>query len=294
MGSVEKAGIIVVAILILIIAGVGLMNRNDAESGAGKKDVVASNSRTDVKKPRAKPSRLTGRHAPKPIAPRTTRPKVAKPSATAKPNTTQPPIKGVVIPGPKVATSEPVKVTQPTRTVATPKVVKAAAPAPKIPKSYKIQSGDVLSKVAFRTYGTTRMVGQIVRANPGMNADQLSVGQELKLPPMDSSLTAATTASKPSSGSKSGPAAASVRPATRPGFITAAYIAGNKGGAAAAKTAAPKGSYRIKSGDTVSSIAEKQLGSVRHTNRLVAANQALLKNPNRLQVGWLIKLPAVN
>lgn len=288
VGSVEKAGIIVVAILILIIAGVGLMNRNDTEAGAGKTDTVASNSRTDVKK-RHKGSRLTTRDSTKVAPSRAINPPLTKPTPAIK--TASGPIVRkvpVIFPGGvKPVTTES---TTSVRLVATPKVVKSV-PVPTIPKTYTVKAGDVLSKIAYRTYGTTRMVSAIAMANPGMNEDQLTVGQELKLPRMDPTITAAGT--KPATAGTTAPVAVT-RSSIRPGFITASYIASNKGGRAAAAKVTPKGSYRVKSGDTISSIAQKQLGSVRHANRLVAANQTLLKNPNRLQVGWLIKLPAVN
>jgi nucleoid-associated protein YgaU len=275
--------------LILIIAGVGLMNRNDTEAGAGKTDTVASNSRTDVKKPRAKASRLTSRRSTKVAPPRTTNPRLTKP-APVNGTTSDPIVKKTLstIPaGVKPLTTKPTPAVRP---VATSKIVKPV-PVLTIPKTYTVKAGDVLSKIAFRTYGTTRMVSAIAMANPGMNEDQLEVGQELKLPRMDPTITAAGT--KPTTAGTSASATVT-RPSIRPGFITASYIASNKSGRAAAAKVTPKGSYRVKSGDTISSIAQKQLGSVRHTNRIVAANQTLLKNPNRLQVGWLIKLPAVN
>ncbi len=291
VGSVEKAGIIVVALLILIIAGVGLMNRHDAEGGATGTDIVASNSRTDVNKPRADPSRLTVRTSKKPPVTRKTNPRVnksvTKPAMSA---TTKPDVKGSTLPVPAVTKPAIKKPTPMVTPVTTPKVIVPKA-LPPIPKTYTVKVGDVLSKIAYRTYGTTRMVAAIVVANPGINEDQLEVGQELKLPAMDPTISAAGS---PSSSSRTSSPTAASRPATRPGFITAAYIASNRGGSASAKKSIPKGSYRVKSGDTISSIAQNQLGSVRHANRLVAANQTLLKNPNRLQVGWLIKLPAVN
>lgn len=289
MGSVEKAGIIVVAILILIIAGVGLMNRNDTEVGAGKTDTVASNGRTDVKNSRDKASRLTRSRTPKVAPPRTTIPRLIKPTPAIKP-TPDPIVKTTPTTSGNGVMPLTTKPMSPVRPAATPKVVKTA-PVLTIPKTYTVKAGDVLSKIAYRTYGTTGMVSAIAMANPGMNEDYLKVGQELKLPRMDPAITTAST--KPATAGTTVPVAVT-RSSSRPGFITASYIASNKGGRAAAAKVTPKGSYRVKSGDTISSIAQKQLGSVRHTNRLVAANQTLLKNPNRLQVGWLIKLPAVN
>ena len=48
--------------------------------------------------------------------------------------------------------------------------------------------------------------------------------------------------------------------------------------------------YTIRSGDTLSSIAERRLGSARHWTRIARANPLL--DPNRLRVGEVIRIPA--
>ena len=81
----------------------------------------------------------------------------------------------------------------------------------------------------------------------------------------------------------------------RPSFITGSYLASH---GAAARTggdkAAAKGYYVVRRNDTLSSIAKKQLGSVRYVNALLKANRNLITDPNKLKLGWKLKLPDVN
>jgi nucleoid-associated protein YgaU len=62
-------------------------------------------------------------------------------------------------------------------------------------------------------------------------------------------------------------------------------------GQPAAPAAAPldKLTYKIKSGDTLGHIAQRELGSVKYTNDILLLNPGL--NVNNLQVGMELKLP---
>lgn len=307
MGSVEKAGIIVVAVLILIIAGVGLMNRRDGESAGGSTDTVASNSRTSSTPEKKRPGagRLTGRKTPGPARGTKKKTPSVKPLTVKRSTQPGPPLgagaRGAKTPATKPLTARGSNDPKPPRSgtliqpVARPKTVPIKPKPPvvsKTPSSHTIKGGDVLSSIAFKTYGTTRMVPAIVAANPGVDVNRLQVGQKLKLPAMDPALTASTTPMN--TGSPVRLVSMRSSPATRPGFITASYIKSNAGVRASSSKSTPQGQYKVKSGDTISSIAQKQLGSVRHAGKLVAANQRLVKHPNRLQVGWLLKLPPIN
>lgn len=60
-----------------------------------------------------------------------------------------------------------------------------AAAKPRGSSQYTIKNGDVLWKIADRTYGrqnAARMVREILAANPGLSADRLKVGQKIVLP----------------------------------------------------------------------------------------------------------------
>lgn len=47
---------------------------------------------------------------------------------------------------------------------------------------YTIKAGDTLSLISQRKYGTVKKVKAILKANPGLKADKLKVGQVITLP----------------------------------------------------------------------------------------------------------------
>ena len=49
--------------------------------------------------------------------------------------------------------------------------------------------------------------------------------------------------------------------------------------------------YTIQSGDTLSEIAQKHLGSVRHAQRIIDLNRKVIKNPDNVPAGVVIKIP---
>lgn len=48
--------------------------------------------------------------------------------------------------------------------------------------TYTVQKGDTLYKIARAKYGDASAVKKIKEANPGMNPDQIKVGQKINLP----------------------------------------------------------------------------------------------------------------
>lgn len=49
--------------------------------------------------------------------------------------------------------------------------------------------------------------------------------------------------------------------------------------------------YKVKRGDTLGKIAQKFLGRASRYPEIVKANKSKIKNPNRLKVGWVLKIP---
>lgn len=49
--------------------------------------------------------------------------------------------------------------------------------------------------------------------------------------------------------------------------------------------------HKVKRGDTLGKIAQKYLGRANRYPEIVKANKSKIKNPNRLKVGWVLKIP---
>jgi nucleoid-associated protein YgaU len=64
--------------------------------------------------------------------------------------------------------------------------------------------------------------------------------------------------------------------------------------AAPAAAAAPQQqTYTVKSGDTLSKIAKEFYGNANEYNRIFDANRDQLSDPNKIQVGQTLKIPAM-
>lgn len=173
---------------------------------------------------------------------------------------------------PLIAPAEPAAPGERAPSAATPPPAAAAAPAPApaqpaatepaTTQTHRIRKGETLSHLA-RKYGVT--VGDIERANPGLNARRIQLGQTIRIP-TSGPQAAATPSTPPATGTQ--PAA---RPATPPAPSTPP---------AAAK------SHTIRSGDTLEGISKKYGTTV---SALQQANPGL--NPRRLIPGRTIRIP---
>ncbi|OJH36419.1 LysM peptidoglycan-binding domain-containing protein [Cystobacter ferrugineus] len=163
--------------------------------------------------------------------------------------------------------------------------------------TYSVRSGDTLSAIAQR-YGTT--VNALAQANGISNPNRILAGQKLTVP---------GGGSAPSSGSgsytvRSGDTLSGI--AQRHGTTVNALVQANgirnpdliqvgqrlsipgKGGAGApsAPSAPATGSYTVRSGDTLSGIAQRYGTTV---SALAQANG--IRNPNLIQVGQKLRVP---
>ncbi|ATB44222.1 murein transglycosylase [Cystobacter fuscus] len=163
--------------------------------------------------------------------------------------------------------------------------------------TYSVRSGDTLSAIAQR-YHTT--VGALAQANGIKNPNHILAGQKLTVP---------GGGSAPSSGSgsytvRSGDTLSGI--AQRHGTTVSALAQANgiknpdliqvgqklsipgKGGASAPSApSSGSGSYTVRSGDTLSGIAQRYGTTV---SALAQANG--IKNPNLIQVGQKLRVPA--
>lgn len=58
------------------------------------------------------------------------------------------------------------------------------------------------------------------------------------------------------------------------------------------KPAAVYETYTVKPGDSLSKIAKKKYGNANLWKLIYEANQGRIKNPDLIQVGWELKIPA--
>ncbi len=85
---------------------------------------------------------------------------------------------------PAPAAAAPVATARPTAT-ATVKPAPAASPASATAagtRMYTVKKGDTLWSIATKTYGNGQRWQDIAKANPGLNANSMRVGQKIVLP----------------------------------------------------------------------------------------------------------------
>lgn len=140
-------------------------------------------------------------------------------------------------------------------------------PAPRSAASareYTIRSGDTLSQIAQRELGTKDRWRELVELNPGLDPKSLHVGTKIRL-----------------SGGGASP--------SKPAPSAAPKVASSKPSAPSPRPASGGRSYTVRSGDTLSRIAQRELGSSRRWRELVELNPGL--DPARLLAGTKIRVP---
>lgn len=120
-------------------------------------------------------------------------------------------------------------------------------------RTYEIQPRDTLSEIAQRELGTTQALPRLLEANPGLDPRRLIVGAEIRIP-----VDGGSTIETPQSAQRS-----SATPEPRV--------------------------YEVQPMDTLSGIAQSELGTSKAWRRLVEANPGI--DPNRLRVGMQIRIP---
>lgn len=132
-------------------------------------------------------------------------------------------------------------------------------------REYTIRPGDTLSEIAQRELGTKNRWRDIVELNPGLDPAKLRVGTKIRL-----------------SGAVEGESGQPVTPQTK--------LASDKPAAKpTAKPTAGGRSYTVRAGDTLSQIAQRELGTQSRWRELVELNPGL--DPAKLLVGTTIRLP---
>src|SRR5262245_33176511 len=145
-----------------------------------------------------------------------------------------------------------------------------APPADGTPRSYTIQAGDVLSKIAKKFYGSASAGARIQEANPDVlkDADFLIVGSKIVLPEAPARAPVSVSTGEPGTSHTT----ARVDPAQPTGRT-----------------------HSVARGESLWKIAEKYHGGqgvLAYMDRLVAANPDKLASKNSpLHTGWVLALP---
>ena len=142
-----------------------------------------------------------------------------------------------------------------------PAVVASAAAV----ETHRVQSGDTLTALSKRYYGSAKHTQFLIKSNPNItNPDRLKVGMVVRIPPRPAGETLLGAQANPAMKKPSGkiPAKSGVR------------------------------TYRVKSGDSFYVIARDVLGDSARWKELFELNrQAVGGDPVRLQAGQVITLP---
>jgi len=135
---------------------------------------------------------------------------------------------------------------------------------------YVVESGDSLSVIAEKKLGSSHRWKEIQTLNGGIDPARLSVGMKLKLPAAGAVASTATRRETPAPEKK---------PERKPERATerAAVVAGGD-------------KHIVRSGQTLSEIAQDRLGKSSRWKEIVALNPGV--NPTRLVVGQALTLPA--
>jgi nucleoid-associated protein YgaU len=155
----------------------------------------------------------------------------------------------------------------------------AAAATPTF-RTIKVQANDTLATIAKRELGNAARFKEIVDANPGLQANKLKKGMEIKIPVSPAAAAAPTNAT-----------AKTTAPTTT--TTTAGSSASPTAGPAepAATTEKSEHVYVVKAGDTLSSIAGHELGSTKRWSEIAKANEDVLHGSTALKVGMKLQIP---
>lgn len=135
-------------------------------------------------------------------------------------------------------------------------VADPAMPATAGSRSYVIKSGDTLEQIARAQLGDGQKWRQIASANPGINPNNLKVGQSITIPE---------------------------------GGVDAPRAAGSVGTA----TPVEGNAYTVQKGDTLVALSRKFYGGDGEWKRILEANRSLLKgDPASLKPGMKLTIPA--
>ena len=149
--------------------------------------------------------------------------------------------------------------------------VEGAAPGP---NTHVVKSGETFSSIAQAAYGSAAYYPHLIRANPGVNPNNLKLGTVLNVPPV--SEVKASGGGAAAEKAAAGPAG---QLPAGPRLVEDVKID-------------PVRQYRVVSGDSLFKIGQKLYGKGTMGDRIYEANKQLIgTDPRRLKLGMILQLP---
>ncbi len=150
----------------------------------------------------------------------------------------------------------------------TPLPAAAGMPVP----MHEVQAGETLGGIAHKHYGDRTLALALAKHNDLPNPDRLHTGLRLIIPDQEHLLKAAE------------PDRLELRPATPALKSTTPTTV---------EVAAPPSmrEYTVRSGDTLSELAQKLMGSARNTSQLLKINKDRIESADALRVGTRLRYP---
>jgi nucleoid-associated protein YgaU len=130
-------------------------------------------------------------------------------------------------------------------------------------REHVVRAGDRLANISREYLGDANLWKAIADANPGVDPSRLQVGRKLSIPERGAAIAGASLDS------------------VRPKEAERRPVASEK-----------KPTYVVKKGDTLTSIAQRELRDRAAWRKLFDMNKHVVKNANRLPVGLTLTLPA--
>lgn len=172
-------------------------------------------------------------------------------------------------------------------------------------RTYKVQKGDTLWKIAEKKYQSGYNYSDIVTANKLKNENSIEVGQVLTLPDVPAKkitvgkITPTTVKTTPTVTTKPSVApsatltpSVTVAPSTKPSVEpTKAELKQDKGGMKKTVTTINGTSYTIQKGDSLWTISVRAYGDGYKWTEIWKANKKMISNPNLIFAGNKLVLP---
>jgi nucleoid-associated protein YgaU len=152
--------------------------------------------------------------------------------------------------------------------------IQAASPSPAATSTatYVVREGDTLADIAQRQLGSSKRWTDLVKLNPGLDPKHLKIGTTIRL-------------------GGSAPATAQAAPVQATPLASATEKIAPLDTSAGKPVASAARTHTVVKGDTLGAIAKKYFGSTKRATDLYEANRDVLKSPDSLKVGQVLRIP---